>query len=111
MRGRPGGEAVVRCGQARPALHDRDDDSGERAAGDVAGSKQHAGALIAFRDQLVMRQIVLFEFVPAQPAIDQPADHPADKNRGGRRERQINADRERERRNAAHLEHDRDHHA
>ena len=96
--------------EAGESVHDGDDDAGERAAGDVTGSEQDAGALVAFGGQFDLGQILVPEFY-SQIAIDQPAHDSADKNRAGRRERQINSNRKRERRNAAHLEHDRDHDA
>src|SRR5216683_1555702 len=107
----PRGEALICSGQARPTGDDGDDDTGERTARDVTGSEQDAGAFVPFRDQLIMAQIVIAEFMFMQPAIDQPAHHAADENRTRRSEREINADGKGERRNTAHLERDRDHYA
>jgi hypothetical protein len=36
--------------------HERDQDAGDRAAGDVARREQHAGALVAFGGQLLLGQ-------------------------------------------------------
>src|ERR1700674_3613115 len=52
----------------------------------------------------------VLEFV-AQVTINAPANHAADEYWTRRREWQIDANRKRERRNSAHLEHDGDHHS
>src|SRR2546423_13226582 len=67
----------------RQQFFSRDHDSGDRAAGDVAGGEEHAGALVAFGSQFHLGQILVSEFY-AQISIDEQADHSADKDRAGR---------------------------
>ena len=70
----------------------------ERAAGDQAGAEQRAGADFRFLG-------------PAGAPLDVRADQAAGEDRRGRRNRQVGADRERQRVDAAQLERDRDEHA
>ena len=111
VRCRPCRESLVGRRQIRQAGHDGDNDARQRAPRDVAGGEQHAGTFVALRHKLIMGQTVRAEFMFAQPAIDQPAKHSANENRSRGSERQIHADGKGERRNAAHLESDGNHHA
>ena len=90
-------------------MQDRDHDRGERAAGDVAGSHQHTGTLVGLGYQFLLAELLVLHFL-SQVFIDQQTNHSAQENRAGRRERQINPNRERQRRNSAHLQNDCDHH-
>ena len=75
----------------------RDDDAGQRAAGDQAGRHQGAGAGLGF----------LGRELPC--AVDQPAEHAPHEDRQRGRQRQVDADGERQRRDAGQLHHDRQH--
>ena len=88
----------------------RDHDSRNCSARNISGREQDTATLVAFGNQFDVRQILVAKFDP-QITIDQQPDHPTDKDRAGRCERQINADCKCERGDSTHLQHNRYYHA
>src|SRR6266542_3452351 len=112
VQGGPVLNALVegREGWPRYTLQDRNHDRGKRATGDVPRSHQYAWTLVGLSHKFIFSQVFVLEFL-AQVTINAQANHATDEDRTRGRQGEINADRKRERRNSAHLEHDCDHHA
>ena len=94
---------------AQDAREECDDDARDRATGDVTRGHEHPRALVTLRGHLLFGR-VLWELAP-RVLVDEPSDGAADEDGRGGGQRQIHSNRERERWDGAHLEHDSDHHA
>ena len=73
-------DVLAHIDETRHTGHERNHDAGKRAAGDIAGSEQHAGAFVAFRGELDFAQVFVSEF-SVHVFVNQPTDKSADENR------------------------------
>ncbi len=106
MRGRPRVDACL-CVTHRSG-QESDEDPRDRPSRDVAGSEQNARALVPLRHELLLGQLAVL-MRPAKSRVDETTQHSPQEDRRRRRQWKIDTDRKRQRRDTAHLEHDRDH--